>query len=618
MRKFSKSWFSTLLLGGLALSFVLWGIGDIFRGTTSTAVATVGSTKIDQQEFSRDYRNTIRMLGMRQQTEITQEEARRLGLPMNTLKRRMDEVALDNYAAGLGLTVSDDTVNREVQSAPGFQGVLGTFDHQVFLQRISQLGFSEGEFIALMRRDLSRAQLRTGVEDGFSAPVGYVGALYAYLSEARAVDYVVVTPTEAGAVAPPSDTDLRAYVKAHPGQFSTPEYRTLTYAAIGPEDFEGKITISDKQLHDAYDEHKTDYVVAEKRDADQISFPTEAEASAARARIDGGMTFDALAAARKLSAKTIDMGTVTKDQITDKAQADALFSAPLNGVTQPVKGPFGYILMRVRKITPALNKSFEDAKPDLEKQLKTELAASSAIDIVNKFTDALSAGDDMAQAGKAAGMRVVQVPAVDANGLAPDGQKANVPGGDFLKAAFAAEVGVDGDAFQTADGHNYAIKVSGVTPPKLKTLDVVRADATAAWMREARATALSKKAEAIAAAATSAHALTGNVQKSGRLTRQTTSDIFSAKLLTAIFSKPAGAVVTGPLAKGEGYIVARITGVSHPQVVSSDQTFRSVGQALSRQISSDIADSFAAAEGTRQGKTINQKLLDQAVGAESS
>ena len=60
MHALSKSWVATLLMGGLTLSFVVWGIADVFTGVSSTAVASVGGTDISAQDFQRGYRNIQR------------------------------------------------------------------------------------------------------------------------------------------------------------------------------------------------------------------------------------------------------------------------------------------------------------------------------------------------------------------------------------------------------------------------------------------------------------------------------------------------------------------------------------------------------------------------------
>ncbi|MDQ6976188.1 MAG: SurA N-terminal domain-containing protein, partial [Mariprofundaceae bacterium] len=41
MRNQAQSWLAKLLLGGIALSFALWGIGDYFMGGRSENVAEV-------------------------------------------------------------------------------------------------------------------------------------------------------------------------------------------------------------------------------------------------------------------------------------------------------------------------------------------------------------------------------------------------------------------------------------------------------------------------------------------------------------------------------------------------------------------------------------------------
>ena len=83
---------------------------------------------------------------------------------------------------------------------------------------------------------------------------------------------------------------------------------------------------------------------------------------------------------------------------------------------------------------------------------------------------------------------------VDAKGLAPDGTKADVPADpEFLPQVFKAEVGEEGDPFQTKSGNVYVIRVDGVTPPKLKPLDQVRAEADRRMDRRAARKSCSRR-----------------------------------------------------------------------------------------------------------------------------
>jgi peptidyl-prolyl cis-trans isomerase D len=213
-------------------------------------------------------------------------------------------------------------------------------------------------------------------------------------------------------------------------------------------------------------------------------------------------------------------------------------------------------------------------------------------------------------------MHVTTVPAVDAQGLPPGATKAVISSPELVKAIFVAEVGADGDVFQTPDGHYYALKVNGITPPKVQALSAVHDVALAAWMRTERAKALAQKADAIAVQANKDGKLSGGaIQSSGRITRTTTNQVFTRALIKALFDKPAGVAVTGAIAHGEGYVIARTTGVSHPKFTPNDENIHSFGQQMSQQMAGDATDAFGNAEKIRQGTTVNQKLFDSATGA---
>jgi len=105
---------------------------------------------------------------------------------------------------------------------------------------------------------------------------------------------------------------------------------------------------------------------------------TEAEALAKaqdlRAKIVAGADFATLAKAESddvgSAAKGGDLGAFKHGQMV--APFDhAAFSAPIGQVTEPVRTDFGYHII---KITSRTSKTFEEAKADIEKQLKPKMA----------------------------------------------------------------------------------------------------------------------------------------------------------------------------------------------------------------------------------------------------
>src|SRR5271170_8057773 len=114
LSKLSRAWPAQILMAALALSFVVWGIADVFTGqSSSTAVATVGSTEISLQDFTREYRNLLRNQSQQSGMQITAEMAQRMGIGPAQLQRTISRIALDNMAARMGLTTTDAQLSQE-------------------------------------------------------------------------------------------------------------------------------------------------------------------------------------------------------------------------------------------------------------------------------------------------------------------------------------------------------------------------------------------------------------------------------------------------------------------------------------------------------------------------
>jgi len=626
MRKYSKSWVSSIFLGLLGLSFGVWGIADIFKGTTDTSVATVGGVTIPSEIYQRDYNNALKQQVGPDGKQMQPETARKLGIPAQVLNGMVNRQALDNVTRKLGLTTSDGPVVQEVRSVRGFAGPLGSFDHNTFLRVINDRGYTEQGFLDLVRQDITRSQLLSSARAGFALPSGYVAAIFSYLNEVRAADYVILPPNAGGDVPAPTDAQLTAYVKSHPERFSTPEYREVDYAVVGPDDIASQVKPTDQQLKQQYellkDDPRSGYNVPEKRDVEQITFTTEADAKAAKAKIDGGAKFDDLA---KSLGKTVDnLGTVTKDDLSTRGPA--VFALADGGVTDPQKNLSGWVLLHVTKITPGVNKTFDDVKDEISKSVTAQLAQAKLNDIANAYTDANSGGLSLAEAAKKVGMKPAHLAAVDANGLAPDGSKtpaADDP--DFLKQIFGAEIGDEGDPFAVKSGKLYVLKVNGQIPPKLKPLDQVRVEAAAQWTAEQRRKALVAKADALAAQANKDHTLTAAagvagtpVLKSGRLYRQggiqqQPDEALPPAVVAKLFDVTPGTAVDGPGPNG-GYIVARVTGVEHRPLPVGSPQFTAGAQQLSQQSAQDFDSLLAKSARDKQNVKINQSNVDRVAG----
>jgi peptidyl-prolyl cis-trans isomerase D len=621
MRGFAKSWISSIFLLVLAGSFGIWGIGDMIRGRgADPSLATVGDVKILPEQFQREYHNVQRRESEQQGHEITPEEAHASGLDRRLLQDEISTAALDQAVSHYDIVASDQDVSSVIRAQGAFRNALGVFDHDTFQRVLAQNNLTEDEYIGLIRGELTRNQIMTAASNGVPTPPGYARLFFAYLNERRAADYVQVSAKDLPAPPAPTDAQLTAFLKAHAAEFSTPEYRDVTYLGVGPDDVASQIKISDADLKQRYDLAKDQYQIPEKRDVQQLIFPNEAAAGAARAKIDKGAKFEDIATAQGKSLADISLGSIVQADLGPD-RGPPTFALPVGGTTQPIKFTFGWVLLHVTAITPGVNKSFDEVKDTLRKQNLEQLAGAKITDISNAFEDARAGGASFTDAATRVGMHVTHVAQVDKNGLAPDGTKVNLPTSPEFQAQLAkSDIGVEGDPFPTADGHAYAIKVNGVTPSKLKPLDSVRTQIVAAWTQDQREKELAKLASALAQKANADHSLNAiaaqlhtTVEKSGGLTRQTSSPALSAALVQRIFAAPPGSAVAAPGANGV-YIVALVTGVSHPDLPAGNPVLQKFAGEIAQETGQDVGYLLANAWRDKLGVTINQSQVDRLAG----
>jgi len=132
---------------------------------------------------------------------------------------------------------------------------------------------------------------------------------------------------------------------------------------------EGANNVTDEQVAAYYNQHKSDFSIPERRDLEIILTKSEAQAKQAKAAIEGGMSW--AAAAKKYSTDAASRATggklngVAKGQ-QDRALDTAAFAAQKGKLVGPVKGQFGFYVVRVTGIKQPEQTSLADAKPQIK------------------------------------------------------------------------------------------------------------------------------------------------------------------------------------------------------------------------------------------------------------
>src|SRR3954453_16291904 len=479
MRKASSNWLGktimAVVMGVLIISFGVWGIADIFKGFGQSTLATVGRTEISINEFRQLYTDKLQQIGRQFGRPLTMDQARAFGIDRQLLQQTIAEAALDEQARRLGLGQSDAETMRLIVSDPNFKGVGGNFDPQRFQAVIRQYGFSEQRYVAEQRRVSLRRQIVGTISAGLEPPKTMIEALTRFQNEQRSIEYVKLEAAQAGTIEPPTPETLAAYFDEHKAQFRAPEYRKIAFVVITPDEVGKWSNVSDEDARKLYEQRRDKLGTPEKREVSQIVFPNVEEAMAARNRIASGLSFDDLAKERGLGAGGVELGLVPKSAIIDSAVASAAFSLGSGEVSQPVQGKFGVALVKIGKIEPGTEPTYESVAASLKKEIATERGRAKVAELRDKMEDERGGGASVGEAAQKLGVSATTIDAVDRSGRLPDGQLApNIPAGvDVVAQAFNSDIGVDNDPVSFKGGYIW-YDVVGITPSRERNLDEVK------------------------------------------------------------------------------------------------------------------------------------------------
>ncbi|HLY52237.1 MAG TPA: peptidylprolyl isomerase [Steroidobacteraceae bacterium] len=560
-------WLAYIVLGPLVLIFAAWGAYGIvnLNVQASNYAAEADGTKIGLEQ--------ARNVWLRQQSQWQQ----RLGggeLPAELRARLQDQVLegmiraalLDKRTEALGYRVGHDEVLAAIKSEPAFQ-IEGKYSAIAAEDALARSGLTIGTFEEELSRDLRRGQLEDGIRGSDFLTPTELARLRELEDQEREVRYLVL-PAEKFPGTPPDDAAVQAYYQAHQAQYLNPESAHIEYAQLRLETIEANVTVSDADLHAEYDKKKSQLLVPERRHARHILITGKDDATALTqagdvlAQAKSGKDFAELAKQYSKDPGSArnggDLGWADRNSFV-KPFADALFSMQPGEIRGPVKTQFGYHIIKLEDVQAGRGKSFEDARPQLEADLRRNRATDRFGDIQEQLQSRLSQpGADLSALAREFKLQSGDIPEyLRGAGAPPLG--AAPPLQDLIFGDPPLATGRIGGPVLVGNDALALVKVLERRKPAPKPLADVRAEIVAAIAKERGTAAALKAAEAARARLESGASFESVAQSLGlpaepaRFVGRNDPSIPTA-IRTAVFAapRPASAPLYRALAMSDG------------------------------------------------------------------
>jgi peptidyl-prolyl cis-trans isomerase D len=412
-----------IVLGTIALSFVFVG-GANFTSIGSSYAAKVDGIDIGIGQFETAYRNQVQ--GNPQLAALPDEY--RLQLRSNILEQLVQQRVIDNYLGEAGYEVTDRQLSDIVHQFPEFQ-VDGRFDRETYETVLLGANLTPTQFEASQKLSMRRAQLQRAIRGSSVVPPSSYRRFLNLAFERRVVTSAVVTAESVAEDINVSEEMIVNFYDENPAMYNLPETVDVEYVEVLRDAVIADVNVTEEQLQEYYDLNMDRYEQDEQRQArhililfDDDETGAEVVANEMVTRVRSGESFEVLAGQYSKDGGTSgnggDLGALTRTQMPD-ALGGAVFSMQEGEVRGPVKGDFGFHIVRLDEVLEAGPLPYEQVRPSLLSEVQEKEAEGQFLVLERKLSDALFDADDINALAAAIGGEVKSLADFSRDSVAP-------------------------------------------------------------------------------------------------------------------------------------------------------------------------------------------------------
>ena len=590
--------FVWILLGFLFVGLVGFGTGNL-SGNVKT-IGKIGETDITVNQYVRALQTELRNTSQQFGQQLTLQQLQAFGVQQRVLARWVTDKLLENEAYKLSLSVDDKTVRDKIVSLNAFKGPDGNFNQDAYNYTLENAGYTSAEFEEEIRAETARNILSQSILSGNMINKLQAEILASFLLEERSFNIQILKPENFSfTVKDPSNEQLKSFLETNIDDYTVPESKAITYAVLQPEMLIDIVESDDSILEKIYDEKKQEYNKPEQRTVERLSFSNMDEANSVMAEMTKSLTdFDKLLLDRNLSDEDVLYGTFTEEQLLEGKKQ--VFAGNVGEVVGPVETDLGPVIFRIREIIPAKTTSFEEVKPELDKEYKLSEAIKLIDERIEDSQNLLAAGGTLEELNKEIGFSVENI---------LFNSELNIPileNKIFFDTAQTAKVNDFPEIKELSNGGLFALRVDQTVDARQKDIDEVRTELTTAWQKQE----LQNKLDEVAEDMLIKHQYKGKILNFNKITRDKVLPELPENIVEEAFnlSTGEGTVISGD----EESFILRLKNVSNADL-SSDTAKLLVSQLknqISNSLSADLFESFANMARVNSKLDLNEQAVN--------
>ncbi|PIE59447.1 MAG: hypothetical protein CSA32_03590 [Desulfobulbus propionicus] len=552
LRKRAQSIIIQVMVGLIAVVFIFWGVGTNLSGNRSSA-AVVNGEEISLQQYQKSYQQAVDRYQQQFGGQMPKGFLENIGLSRQVLNQLIEAELLRQGASAVGLNVSREAVRRKVQEMEVFK-VNGSFDLGKYKTILSQNRLTPKTFEASLQNDLMTTWMVKGIGSFAAVLPQEIQAWDAFYSSEIKIAWRSFSGEEFIDQVHVDEQELADWFKKKQADYvSEPQVKLDYYLYLFSEDMD-EVHVSTAETSKYYTDNIDQYATPEKRHARHILLKLgqnntaeqkkelEEKARIILAKAQKGEDFAALAqqySEGPSKSSGGDLGFFTKGQMVP-AFDKAVFSIQPGEVTGPVLTSFGYHIIKLEEIQPAVTRSLELVQDEIKKEIRKKKVRSLTFARASKAYEEIIRAGSLAKFSESGGAKA-NVTDFFMKSSPPQALANFSP---LLKVVFDLHKGELSSLIDMDSGYAIAY-VSDTKEPQVPDFNDVREQVIKDFSAAQSEKRAQKAAEDALAAATKAGSLSGQdgTKETTYLKRYSASGDVPQEVVSAAFSHSGSRVV---------------------------------------------------------------------------
>lgn len=382
-------------------SFAFVGIGSYKSfGDDAGTIAKIDGKPLTQLEFDNAVRTRLDEYRQRLGAQFDQKMFDTPEFKQTVLDQLIAQRAIAAEVIHSNLNVTDAQLQKTIIDQFGGPG---NFNKETYIQVLAAQGMKPTDYDARLRRDLALQQLAVAIEGTGFAPRSVAKSLSDIAAQEREVQELLLPVADFVPQVKVTDEMVKAFYDKNAKQFEVPEQAKIEYVVFNNDAVLSQVNVTDAEVSDYYTKNTAQFTTPETRRASHILIALKKGASAA----------DTVAAKAKAEAIVAelrknpgDFAKVAKAKSEDPGSAEqggdlgviekGLLVAPVENainklkqgeISDAVQSEFGFHVLTVTELKPAVVKPLDAVKADVADLLKKQKASKKYSEMAETFTN---------------------------------------------------------------------------------------------------------------------------------------------------------------------------------------------------------------------------------------